>query len=348
MSLHTTRLLSSDFKLLALVSFFALLTFIGCGGGETTGNASTNAASELSGTVSVDGSSTVFPISEAVAEEFRSVAPRVRVPVGASGTGGGFKKFINGETDINDASRPIKASEQDRLAAAGLGFIELPVAFDGISVIVHRENTWVDVLSVEELNAIWKPESTVMRWSQVRASWPNEEIALFGPGPDSGTFDYFTEAINGDGGASRSDYTASEDDNVIVTGVAGDRHGIGYLGYAYYVENKDAIKVVPVDPGSGAVAPSAQSINDGTYAPLARPVFIYVSTQSAARPEVKSFVEYYLDQAPKLVAEVGYVALPAAAYDVAKKRFAQGVTGSVYGGDRAGVAIDELFSQGVN
>lgn len=339
---------SSATRGLTILLLTLSLLAIGCGGSaEPTGSA--DAGDRLTGTVSVDGSSTVFPITEAVAEEFRAEAPDVRVPVGASGTGGGFKKFINGETDINDASRPIKGSEAESLVAAGIGFVELPVAFDGVSVIVNPENDFVDSLTVEELNAIWKPESTVKTWSQVRAGWPDEDIALFGPGADSGTFDYFTEAINGDGGASRSDYTASEDDNVIVTGVAGDKYGIGYLGYAYYVENKNAIKVVPVDPGTGPVAPSATTINDGSYAPLARPIYIYVSVESAKRPEVERFVEYYLEQAPSLVAEVGYVALPDSAYAIAKQRFAQRVSGSVYAsGDSHGVDIDTLFSRGLN
>lgn len=326
-----------------LIPGVLLLGGLACAGSDIEGSDS----DELRGTVSVDGSSTVFPITEAVAEEFRSVAPAVRVPVGASGTGGGFKKFISGETDINDASRPIKDSEQARVLARGIGFIELPVAFDGISVVVNRENNWVDTLTVEELKAIWQPESTVKTWADVRAEWPDEEITLFGPGSDSGTFDYFTEAINGKSGSSRPDYTASEDDNVIVTGVAGEKNALGYFGYAYYVENKDSLKVVAVDAGTGPVAPSATTIGDGTYAPLARPIFIYVRAAAADRPEVSRFVEFYLDEAPVLVAEVGYVALPEAAYSVAKRRFNQRVTGTVYGGDVMGVSIEKLFSKDV-
>lgn len=319
----------------------ALVLAGACGGGDESADAG------LSGSVSVDGSSTVFPITEAIAEEFRSVEPRVRVPVGASGTGGGFKKFIGGETDINDASRPIKDSEKAMVEAAGFGFVELPVAFDGISVVVNPDNDWVDHLTVDELTAIWNPESTVKTWADVRAGWPNEEIALYGPGADSGTFDYFTEAINGDGGASRADYTMSEDDNVIVTGVSGDKNALGYFGFAYYIENKDVLKVVPVDGGDGPVEPTYENINTGVYAPLSRPIYIYVSTASAERPEVERFVDFYLDEVANIAAEVGYVSLPEDVYELVRRRFAQRVTGTVYGEDSHGASLIDLFGQGV-
>ena len=267
-------------------------------------------AGKMKGSVRVDGSSTVFPITEAVAEEFRGVQPKVRVSVGFSGTGGGFKKFYAGETHINDASRPIKGKEIAKCQEAGIEFIELPVAYDGLSVVVSRKNEFVDHLTVEELHAIWKPESEITMWSQVRAGWPQEKIVLYGPGTDSGTFDYFTEAINGKSQACRADFTASEDDNVLVQGVAGDPNALGFFGFAYYIENDEKIRAVPVDPGTGPVSPTTETINDGTYAPLSRPIFIYVARPAADLPEVEAFVHFYLESAPALVSEVGYVPLP--------------------------------------
>ena len=267
----------------------------------------------LKGTVKVDGSSTVFPITEAVAEEFGKVKAhrRVRVTVGVSGTGGGFKKFLAGETDINDASRSIKQKEIDKAKKNGVKYIELPVAYDGLSVVVNMSNTWVDYLTVAELHKIWKPGSTVKTWKDIRPNWPNEKIRLYGPGTDSGTFDYFTKVINGKSQVSRSDFTKSEDDNVLVTGVAGDKGSLGYFGFAYYVENKDKIKVVPIQQGDKKpVAPTMTTINNGSYAPLSRPIFIYVNLKSAKKPEVRQFVRFYLKQAKELVAEVGYVPLP--------------------------------------
>jgi phosphate transport system substrate-binding protein len=293
--------------------------------------------------VTIDGSSTVFPITEAVAEEFQRAHPDVRVTVGISGTGGGFKKFTVGETDINDASRIIKSSEVELAEQNGIGYIELPVAFDGISVVVNPENTFVDYLTVEELQQIWEPGSSVERWSEVRAGWPDEEIALYAPGTDSGTFDYFTEAINGESGAVRQDFTASEDDNVLVQGVAGDPNALAFFGYAYYIENTDKLKIVPIDPGDGAVAPSEVTINDGTYRPLSRPIFIYVSTEAAERPEVQAFVTFYLENAADLVGEVGYVALPDAAYEAALARFDNRVTGSAFSADTKGKSIAEIL-----
>ncbi|REJ85625.1 MAG: phosphate ABC transporter substrate-binding protein PstS family protein [Acidobacteria bacterium] len=328
---------------LALASASVLVVAAACGG-ESADNAGAGGDS-LEGTVSVDGSSTVFPITEAVAEEFRGVAPDVRVTVGISGTGGGFKKFGAGEIDINDASRPIKETELEQAAGNGIQFVEIPIAFDGLSVVVHPENDWVDHLTVDELRAIWNPESTLSTWAEVRAGWPDEEIALFAPGTDSGTFDYFTEAINGQGGASRADFTASEDDNVIVQGVSGDRHALGFFGFAYYIENASAVKVVPIDGGAGPVTPTPETINDGSYAPLSRPVFLYLNTASLDRPEVAAFVDFYLDNAAELSEEVGYVQLPAEAYEVARQRVEQRVTGTVYGeGQTHGVPLVELFA----
>lgn len=311
---------------------------------------SCTAKAELKGTVRIDGSSTVFPITEAVAEEFRNEAPRVRVTVGISGTGGGMKKFTVKETDISDASRPIKQKEIDQAQANGVEFVELPVAYDGLSVVVNRENTWVDRLTVQELNKIWDTGSTIKNWKDVRPGFPDVPMPLYGPGVDSGTFDYFTEAINGESQRCRSDFTASEDDNVLVQGVAGDKGALGFFGYAYYVENTDKLRVVPIVNGQGdAVAPSEETINNGTYEPLSRPLFIYVSVASGARPEVERFVQFYLDNAAALAAQVGYVGLPAKAYELARQRFAKRVPGSVFGGGGAtvGVTIEDLLAKGL-
>jgi phosphate transport system substrate-binding protein len=277
-----------------------------------------NDLNRLSGVVSLDGSSTVFPISEAVAEEFLAIQPGVRVTVGVSGTGGGFQKFSAGEIDISDASRVIKDSEAEAARANGIDFMEIPVAFDGLSVIVNKENTWVDYLTIDELNMIWAPGSAVDSWNDVRLEWPDQPLRLYGPGTDSGTFDYFTEVVNGESGASRPDYTASEDDNVLVQGISGDVNSLGFFGFAYYVANESILKLVPIDGGEGPVSPSATTINDGSYSPLSRPIFIYLSQPSAQRPEVRAFVEFYLDQAPVLAAEVGYVAMPPEEYQVSR------------------------------
>ncbi|UCG76489.1 MAG: PstS family phosphate ABC transporter substrate-binding protein [Gemmatimonadota bacterium] len=281
----------------------------GCGGerGQTTGS--------LEGTVALDGSSTVFPISEAVAEEFQIANPSVRVTVGISGTGGGFKKFCAGETDISDASRPIKESERELCAENGIEPIEVPVAWDGVTVVIHPKNDWASCMTVDELKRIWQPGSTVNRWSDARDGWPDMEIKLYGPGTDSGTFDYFTEAIVGEEDASRADYTASEDDNVLVVGVEGDQESLGYFGFAYYEENQDRLKAVAVDSGTGCVAPNRATIESGEYAPLSRPMFIYLNPSSLARPEVRSFVGFYLANATALVPEVGYVPLGGDRYE---------------------------------
>jgi phosphate transport system substrate-binding protein len=238
--------------------------------------------------------------------------------VGVSGTGGGFKKFLSGEIDINDASRTIKESEEAEAEASGIDFLEIPVAFDGLSVVVNPNNTWVDSLTVDELQMIWQPGSMVDSWDDIRADWPARPIRLYGPGTDSGTFDYFTEVINGESGASRPDYTASEDDNVLVQGISGDENALGFFGYAYYIENKESLKIVPVDGGSGPVVPTAQTINEGTYSPLSRPVFIYLNAESLSRPEVRSFVDFYIDNAGAIASEVGYIALPTEMYETSK------------------------------
>jgi len=287
-------------------------------------------AERLRGTVSIDGSSTVFPISEAVAEEFLAVQPRVRVTVGVSGTGGGFKKFLAGEIDINDASRPIKMKEVKQASASGIGFIELPIAYDGLSVVVNTKNDWVDHLTITELNKIWQSGSSVTRWSDVRDGWPETEIQLYGPGTDSGTFDYFTETINGKSGASRPDYTANEDDNALVRGISGDEGSLGYFGYAYYAANKDKLRVVAIDGGKGPVAPTEITINNGTYAPLSRPVFIYVRPDALDRKEVRAFVDFYIESAPMLATEVGYIPLPDSVYAGAKQRVESREIGTAY------------------
>ena len=302
----------------------------------------------LAGDIAIDGSSTVFPITEAVAEEFGDLTGgQVRAVVGISGTGGGFKKFCASETVISDASRPIKQKEVDLCAAAGVDYIELPVAIDGLSVLVNKENDFVDCLSVAQLNMIWAPEAegVVMKWNQVDPSWPDEDIKLYAPGVDSGTFDYFTEAVNGDGGVSRGDFVASEDDNVLVQGIAGDRHSLGYFGYAYYVENRDKLKVVPVDGGNGCVAPTDDAINNGSYAPLSRPLFIYVRADAAQETHVAEFVRYYLSgEGQRLAASVGYIPFPGAVYDLALGKFEAGGTGTVFGGQNAfkGAVVEGL------
>jgi len=310
-------------NLLKILSLLCMGLFISsCSQDESAGGSAQESGTELNGTVSLDGSSTVYPISEAIAEEFLAVAPRVRVTVGVSGTGGGFKKFLAQETDINDASRTIKESEMLEAEANGINYLEIPVAFDGLSVVVNPNNTWVDYLTVEELQQIWQPGSMVDSWDDIRPEWPAEPIRLYGPGTDSGTFDYFTEAINGESGASRPDYTASEDDNVLVQGISGDENSLGFFGYAYYVENQDKLKIVPVDGGNGPIAPTATTINDGTYAPLSRPIFIYLNTASLVRPEVRTFVDFYIDNAGAMANEVGYIELTADMYQDSREKVA--------------------------
>lgn len=272
-------------------------------------------AAELTGTIIIDGSSTVFSITEAVAEEFHKVYPGISTPIGVSGTGGGFKKFVIGETDISNASRPIKSNEAETAKANGIAYVELAVAYDGLSVMVSMQNDFVDSLTVEELKRIWEPESAVKTWKDVRPQWPDEAIKLYAPGTDSGTFDYFTEVITGEAGASRTDYTPSEDDNVLVQGIAGDKYSLGYFGYSYYVENTDKLKIVKIDSGKGPVEPTFDTIMDGSYAPLSRPIFMYVSAKSLEQAHVRAFIEYFLTEGTALVSEVGYVQLSDASYE---------------------------------
>jgi len=297
--------------------------------------------------IKIDGSSTVYPITEAVAEEFQKMKKgAVKVTVGISGTGGGFKKFSRGETDISDASRPIVKKEMDACKEAGIEYIELPVAYDGLAVMVNPKNNWVTSMTVAELKKIWEPaaERKITKWNQVNPAWPDASLKLYGPGVDSGTFDYFTEAIVGKARASRGDFTASEDDNVLVQGIASDRGGLGFFGYAYYAENPDKLKLIAVDGGKGPIAPSMKTVMDGTYSPLSRPIFIYVNKKSAERAEVKEFVDFYLKNAPKLVKQVKYIPLPDRAYQLAAERFGKRVTGSVFGGEaKIGMRIEDLL-----
>ena len=276
---------------------------------------STNTESSRSSTIEIDGSSTVFPISVAAAEIFRETHQEVQIPVGISGTGGGFKRFTVGEITISNASRPIKDQEVKDASENGIDFIELTVAFDGLSVVVNNSNDWVDCLTVEELHKVWDQGSNINNWNQIRSSFPDIHMNLYGPGTDSGTFDYFTEEINGQEGRTRSDYTPSEDDNVLVLGVSGDKGAMGYFGYAYYIENIKRLKLLGIDDGDGCVIPSEASINDGTYSPLSRPLFIYVNTSEILRKEVYEFLKFYLENGQMLAEEGGFVALPQSMYD---------------------------------
>ncbi len=305
--------------------------------GALTAGACGGAAPEGGAVIDIDGSSTVFPITEAVAEDFMAANPGARVTVGESGTGGGFQKFCRGETAVSDASRPVKQTEIDACAAAGITFIELPVAYDGLTVVVNAANDWAPSMTVAELKTLWEPaaQGQVLRWNQVRPGWPDEEIHLFGPGVASGTFDYFTEAVNGEAKASRGDYTSSEDDNVLVQGVAGDRLALGYFGLAYFEQNQGKLKAVAIDDGDadngdGPILPSIATVKGGTYRPLSRPLFIYVSTAALDRPEVESFVNFYLTEGPALGAEVGYVPLSDAEQALVRERLAARTTGTMY------------------
>mgnify|MGYP000971940304 FL=1 len=282
-----------------------------------------NSTSTLKGDIKIDGSSTVYPITEAVAEEFRAVHPKVRVTVGVSGTGGGFKKFGRGETDISDASRPIKEKEAQACADNNISYVGLSVAYDGLAVIINPENDWVDYFTVEELNKLWHPDAqnTIMYWDQIRQGWPHEEIHLFGPGTASGTYDYFAEVICGKKVGTRGDYTASEDDHVLVQGVATDKYGLGFFGLAYYSENKDKLKLVGVDNGNGPITPSMETVSNGTYTPLARPIYIYVNNSAKEREEVKQFVSFYLKNAGGLVADVGYIPMTDEEYSIELNKF---------------------------
>ena len=336
-------------RLLAVLPLCAALS--ACGGGSRTpegGGASSSA------TITVDGSSTVAPITEAVAEEFQRANKGTRVTVGTSGTGGGFQKFCRGETDISDASRPISASEAEACKKAGLDFVELPIAYDGIAVVVHPKNTWAASMTVAELKTLWEPaaQGKITRWNQVRPSWPDREIHLFGAGVDSGTFDYFTEAIVGKSKASRGDYTSSEDDNVIVQGVSGDEGALGYFGLAYYEQNQAKLKLVPIDDGNeangaGPIAPSLDTVKNGSYRPLSRPVFIYPKVKALDRAEVKNFIDFYLTKGVPLIREVGYVPLGDAEYAKVRERFTARKTGSMFEGtdSHSQLTLDQRLSR---
>ena len=335
------------FGLLVSVSVSVLIA--ACGGGQTssTGGAAAPAV------IQIDGSSTVFPISEAVAEEFQKANTSVRVTVGISGTGGGFQKFCRGETDISNASRPISASEIGACSKAGIEYIELPIAFDGLALVVNPKNTWATSITVAELKKLWAPEAQgkITRWNQVRAGWPDREIHLFGAGVDSGTYDYFTEATVGKQGASRGDFTSSEDDNVLVQGVSSDELALGFIPLAYVEQNKAAMKIVPVEDGKkengdGPIVPTSETVRNGTYQPLSRPLFIYVARKAADRAEVQKFVESYFT-AESLLREVGYVELTPQIYDLAKKHFADRRVGTAFGSgeSQVGLTLEKLLAR---
>jgi phosphate transport system substrate-binding protein len=321
-----------------LLPIVALAT-VACGGSAGTGS-----------DIRVDGSSTVFVLSEAVAEEFTKSGNPARVTVGQSGTGGGFQKFCRGETDISDASRPIRPTEIAACQKSGITFFEVPVAYDGMAIIVHPNATWINDITVAELRTVWAPEAQgkITRWNQVRPEWPDREIHLFGAGVDSGTYDYFTEAINGKEGASRGDFTSSEDDNVLVQGVAGDELALGFLPFAYYRENQQRLKLIPVSagPGKPPTAPTFDTIRDGSYQPLARPLFIYVSEKSLARAEVAQFMDFYIASVGELAGEVGYVELGDEGYRLVAAHFAKRRPGTMFGegGSQVGMTIEKLLA----
>lgn len=309
-------------------------------------------ASAAPASVRIDGSSTVYPITEAVAEEFQRGNRDVRITAGISGTGGGLKRLCGGEIDVAGASRPIKESEVALCGKNAVGYIELPIAYDGIAIVVNKRNTWARTMTVAELRKLWEPDAqkTVTRWSQLRPGWPDKPIHLFGAGVDSGTYDYFTEAIVGKEHASRGDFTSSEDDNVLVQGVASDPYALGFFGFAYYNENRGKIDAVAIDDGNpangtAAVLPSPKSIRTGAYQPLARPLFLYVSAKSASRPEVQKLIRFYLTAGQPLVSEVGYVPLPEAGYKLVAERFERRITGSLFGGhgSQVGVSVESLL-----
>ena len=304
---HKTR-----FKAFASALIALTLVAGACGdddGGGGAGAGTGDGGTELSGTVKLDGSSTVAPLMTIAAEDFMSENNGVQVTVGTSGTGGGFEKFCVGETDISNASRPVKDEEAEACAAEGIEFTELQVANDALAVVVNKDNDWIDCITVEQLNKIWGPDSTVSKWSEVDPSFPDEELTLYGPGTDSGTFDYFTDEINGEEGASRTDYNPSEDDNVTVTGVSGAKGAMGYFGFSYFEENEDKLKALEIDAGEGCVTPSSETVQDGSYAPLGRALYIYVNNEALARPEVEAFVKYYADNSDKISEESLFVPL---------------------------------------
>jgi phosphate transport system substrate-binding protein len=293
---------------IAALAISSALVLAACGGGSSS-DSSASGDPNLTGSVRIDGSSTVYPLTALAAEDFMAANPGVQVTVGSSGTGGGFEKFCRGETDANDASRAIKEEEAAACEAAGIQYAQLQVAVDALTVVVNKENTWATCLTVEELGAIWAPSSTVNNWNQVRPDFPDVPLQLFGAGTDSGTFDYFTDAINGEEGASRTDYTPTEDDNVTVQGVSGSEGGLGYFGFTYFEENADKLTAVQIDSGAGCVAPSVETAQDGTYTPLARPLFIYPSKQALAKPEVKAFFDFYVANDATIAADALFIPL---------------------------------------
>ncbi|NIN70564.1 MAG: phosphate ABC transporter substrate-binding protein PstS family protein [Gemmatimonadetes bacterium] len=300
-----------DFTAAASIRLLIALLLVGGLAGCEGGGSET----EVTGRIHIDGSSTVYPITEAVVEEFQAAHRSIRVAVGVSGTGGGFKKFCSGEAEIADASRAIKASELERCRANGVEPVEFPIALDGLSVMVNPANDWADCLTVGELRRIWQPGSTITTWAEVRDGWPDEELVLYGPGIDSGSFDYFTENIVGEEDASRPDYMASEDDNVLVHGISGDRGSLGYFGHAYYVENADLLKLVAIDGGEGCVLPDSETVRDDSYRPLTRPLFIYVDRKELEREGIVMFMRYYFTNVARLASAVGYVPLPTEGYE---------------------------------
>jgi len=311
------------------------------------------ACSKDEGIVRIDGSSTVFPIMSAVGVEFQK-ADLSKVAVGVSGTIGGFRKFCAGETDISGASRPITSSESELCRKNGIEYIEVPIAYDGLSVLVNPKNDWARDITVTELKKMWEPaaKGTVSRWSQIRQGWPDKELHLYGAGVDSGTYDYFTEAIVGTQHSSRSDFTSSEDDDALVKDVAGDELGLGFFGYMYYAKNKDKLKVLAVDDeipsnGAGPITPSPETVRNGTYQPLSRPLFVYVAEKALARPQVASFMNFYLERGWKLVGQVGYVSLPVNAYALDMARVSARTTGSLFGGQgsQIGISVADLLQR---
>ena len=325
-----------------LVVGLFLLGVVGCGDGKPRDGAKT---------ISVDGSSTVFPITEAAASEFQA-EKKVKVTVGISGTGGGFKKFVRGETDVQDASRPILKEEMDEAKKNGIEYLELPIAFDAITIVVHKDNDWCKDISIDELKKMWSKDSQgkITKWSEIREGWPQEKFVLYGPGTDSGTFDYFTEAVNGKAKHCTTDFTPSEDDNVLVRGVAGNKYALAYFGYSYYPPNKDKLNAVAIswskNKTKDPVLPSKDSILDGTYTPLSRPLFLYVNKKALDKPEVKEFVSFYLKNAARLSEKVKYVALPDEAYDVVKKRFEDVKTGTAFAGvPEVGMPIGDILKK---
>jgi phosphate transport system substrate-binding protein len=301
-----------------LVLALVLFAVAGCGGGRdgdddasgtTTTASGSDGGEQLSGRIEADGSSTVGPFTSAAAERFQQEQSDVQITVGVSGTGGGFERFCRGETDLSNASRPIKDEEAAICEQNGIEFVEFQVVNDALTVVVNSDNDWIDCITTDQLATIWGPGSDVQNWNQIDPSFPDEELALFGPGTDSGTFDYFTDEINGEEGASRSDYSASENDNTIVTGVSGEPGGLGYFGFSYFEENQDTLKALEVDGGDGCVAPSVETAQDGSYTPLSRPLFIYAKTESFARPEVEAFVQYALDNHAEIAEASQYVPL---------------------------------------